>query len=289
MKIVGWLSGVWLASLAGAFGQVTVEVVLEQEQFLPGESLPVAVRITNHSGQTLRLGGENEWLSFAVESRDGFVVARTGEPPVQGEFALESSKRAIKRVDLAPYFNLAREGRYTARATVKIPQWEVQYASDPQPFDIIRGARLWEREFGVPQAATTNAPPELRKYILQQANYLKNQLKLYLRLTDASESRIFRVLALGPMVSFGRPEPQVDRQSNLHVLYQYGKTTFNYTVINPDGEVLLRQTYGVGATRPRLQVDADGRFGVTGGVRRVTADDVPAPKPAAADGKAARP
>lgn len=279
MKIFGWFTSVWLASLVGALGQVTVEVVLEQEQFLPGESLLVAARITNRSGQTLRLGGEDDWLSFAVESRDGFVVAKTGDPPVKGAFELESSKRATKRVDLAPHFNLAREGRYTVRATVRIPQWELQYASDPRPFDIIRGARLWEREFGVPQTATTNAPPELRKYILQQANYLKNQLKLYLRLTDPSETRVFRVFAIGPMVSFGRPEPQVDSQSNLHVLYQYGKTAFNYTVVNPDGDILLRQTYESGTTRPRLQVDAEGRIGVTGGVRRVTADDLPVAKP----------
>jgi len=275
MKMGSWLACAGLVLATGAAGQVTVDVVLEQEQFLPGEAVPVAVRITNLSGQTLRLGGEPEWLSFAVESRDGFIVAKTGEPPVLGAFDLASSQRATKRVDLAPCFNLTREGRYTVRATVRVAQWDLQFPSAPTPFDIIRGARLWEREFGVPQTAASNAPPELRKYILQQANYLKNELKLYLRLTDTTEARVFRVFAIGPMVSFGRPEAQVDSRSNLHVLYQYGKTAFRYTVINPEGDILLRRTYDIGPTRPRLALDAAGQIGVAGGLRRITPDDLP--------------
>ena len=62
-------------------GQVSVEIVLEQEQFLIGESIPVAVRITNRSGQTLRLGDEATWLSFTLESRDGLAVVKNGEVP----------------------------------------------------------------------------------------------------------------------------------------------------------------------------------------------------------------
>lgn len=46
--------GLWLALLAAtlspAVAQVGVELVQEQDQFLPSESMPVAVRITNRSG-----------------------------------------------------------------------------------------------------------------------------------------------------------------------------------------------------------------------------------------------
>ena len=61
-----------------AWAQVRVEVTLDQEQFLPGEALPAAVRITNRSGQTLHLGGQADWLTFSVESRDGFIVVKNG-------------------------------------------------------------------------------------------------------------------------------------------------------------------------------------------------------------------
>ena len=186
---------------------------------------------------------------------------------------------ATKRVDLAPYFNLTKPGRYTVIATVTIKQWDKQYGSKPKSFDIINGAKLWEQEFGVPLAGSAgNRQPEVRKYILQQANYLK-QLRLYLRLTDASEGKVFKVFAIGPIVSFARPEPQMDKFSNLHVLYQTGAHVFSYTVINPAGEVIVRQTHDITNTRPRLQAGPNENFVVVGGMRRPAASDLPVPEP----------
>src|SRR5215813_6939117 len=112
MKISEFWLGILLVSIVSGSAQVTVEVTQEQQQFLPGEELKAVVRITNLSGQTLHLGGEDDWLTFALESREGTVVPKVGEAPVLGEFVLESSKVAIKRVDLAPYFSLAQPGRY---------------------------------------------------------------------------------------------------------------------------------------------------------------------------------
>ena len=96
--MLGMLAGIITSSPA----QVTLEVVLDQKQFLPGESLPVAVKITNLSGQSLHLGAEPNWLTFSVESADGFVVLKNAEVPVLGEFDLASSQMATKRVDLHP-------------------------------------------------------------------------------------------------------------------------------------------------------------------------------------------
>jgi hypothetical protein len=273
--------GLWLGALLAILAlpvsaQVTVEVVLDQDQFLQGEALTAGARIVNHSGQTLQLGAEEGWVTFAIESRDGFIVLKSGDPIVAGEFTLESSHRATKRVDLTPYFVFNRPGRYSIRATVTIKQWDKTITSPPKNFDIIEGARLWEREIGVPRTAgVTNQPPEVRKYALQQANYLK-QLMLYFQLTDGS-GKVYKVFPIGPMISFGQPEPQVDKLSNLHLLYQDGPRTFSYTIINPDGNVTVRQTYEF-TTRPRLKFDDDGNVIVSGGTRRVTFNDLPAPK-----------
>jgi len=181
-----WL-GFLLTALTPALAQVTVEVTQEQDQFLPGETIITAVHITNRSGQTLRLGAEDDWLTFSVESHDREIVPKTGDVPVTGEFLLPSSKVATKRVDLAPYFSASLPGAYSVTATVRIRGWERDFASPPKKFDVIEGARLWEQEVGVPQpAGATNATPETRKYILQQAHYLKAQLRLYLRLMDGA-------------------------------------------------------------------------------------------------------
>ena len=280
MKALGLWLGLCVTGLSPVWAQVTVEVTQDQDQFLPAEALPTAVRITNRSGQTLHLGREDDWLTFSVQARDVEVVPKTGEVPVAGEFILESSRVATKRVDLAPYFSLGHSGRYSVTATVRIKDWNQEITSQPRNFDVIEGARLWEQDIGVPNSTNpANATPEVRKFVLQQANYLKAQLRLYLRLTDASGAKTFRVFPIGPIVSFSRPEPQVDKFSNLHLLYQDGAHSFNYTVVNPDGEVIARRTYDYVDKRPRLQPDQDGKILVTGGVRRVSPSDVPPYQP----------
>ena len=261
-----------MASLRPLFAQVSVEAVPAQDQFLPGEALTVAVRVTNLSGKSLHLGDAG-WLKLSVESKDGFIVSKLGDVPVQGEFTLDSSKVAIKRVDLSPAFSLIRAGRYNVTATVRIKDWDQEFTSPPAEFNIIQGVKLWEQNFGVPDKTTTT--PEVRKYALQQANYLKH-LKLYVRITDADDSRVFKVIAIGSMVSVSQPQPLMDKFSNLHVLWQTGARAFAYRVVNPDGEVIVRQTYDYTATRPKLRANDDGKIIVAGGGRRLTRDDLPA-------------
>ena len=270
LPIVGWC----FALAPAISAQVNVELTLDQEQFLPGETLEVGVRLTNFSGQTLHLGTGTDWLHFTIDGRDNDIVPMTGDVPVQGEFDVESSTVATRRIDVAPYFALIRPGRYLVTATVKLKQWDKELVSKPKAFDIIAGTTLWEQDFGVPNTARQS--PEVRKYALQQAIHLK-QLKLYARVTDQSGSRVYHVFPIGPMISFSKPECQIDKASNLHVLYQTGARSFNYSVINADGRLLVRQTYEYSDTRPVLRTDREGRILLGGGARRVSSDDLPAP------------
>jgi hypothetical protein len=273
MKVFSLILGVLLASIFWSAAQVSVEVVLDQEQFLLDESLPVKVRITNRSGQTLKLGQEPDWLTFTIQSRDGFVVAASREVPVPGEQIVESSMVASRRVDLMPYYDLSKPGRYTVAAKVSIKQWHDEIVSKPKPFEISRGTTIWEQEFGVPAAGGV---PEPRKYALQQAGYLKRMM-LYVRLTDLGGNKVFKVFPAGPLLSFSKPEAQVDRASDLHLLFQTGARSFLYQVINPEGDVLVRQTYDYTSTRPVLRSGEDGKTLVVGGIRRATSNDLPAP------------
>ena len=83
--------------------------------------------------------------------------------------------------------------------------------------------------------------------------------------------------SIGPLVALSLPEPRVDQRSHLHLLYQNGARTFSYTVINPDGEIIIRQTHEYVGSRPRLQTARDGKISVIGGARRVTSNDLPVP------------
>jgi hypothetical protein len=285
MKILPLTILALMASALAAAAQIAVEVTIEQEQFLREESVPIKVRITNRSGQALRLGADNEWLTFSIESLDGYVVTKIGEIPVKGEFLLESAHVATRQVDLMPGFDLSHPGRYAVTATVRIKEWNDEAASKPKPFEVIRGTKLWEQEFGLPTLA---GPPEVRKYVLQQATYRK-QLRLYVRISDLSDQKILRVFPIGPLVSFSQPEAQVDQSSFLHVLFQTGARSFLFQIISPEGDVVLRQTYDYAGSRPVLRLTEEGRIFVAGGARRPTANDLPKPLAEAADGASPTP
>lgn len=279
MKILRLLVFSLFLTAGLARAQVTAGLVFDQEQFLSGEVIPVAVRITNFSGQTLLLGRDNDWLRMDVERKDGSLVPRRGEVPVEGEFDLLNSTIATKRVDVQPYFVLEKPGDYVLTASVRLPGWNREVIAKPTPFTVIGGSTLWEQRVGVPDPSGTNGAPEVRCYALQKALHLK-QLKLYVRVTDADGEKIFGVFPLGPLLTFSDPEKQIDRQSDLHVLYQTGARSFNYSVVNPDARVIVRRTYEYTPdSRPVLRANSDGVIGVSGGVRRPSRDDLPVPEP----------
>jgi hypothetical protein len=256
--------------------QVAVQVTMEQREFLPSESVPAAVRITNRSGQPLHLGEEANWLTFNVESADGFIVVKNGEVPVVQGFDLGSSQMATKHVELQPYFGIARPGRYRVTATVRIKDWSEAITSPALEFYVITGAKIWAQDFGIPvPAGVTNRMPEVRRYTLEKANYLRTQLRMYVQVSDPAEARVFKVVSIGQTVSFGDPDTQLDHLSNLHVLFQSGASIFTYAVINPDGDLLKQEIYDYVKARPRLGMTDDGKVSVVGGVRRLSEQEMP--------------
>ena len=278
MKLVFAILACLSATLSTLLAQsLSVELVVPQEQYLPGESLVVKVRITNFTGQTLVLGKDDAWLSFSVEDSRRIAVGRQGTVPVRGEFTLEPAMTATKSVEIAPYFGILQRGRYYVSAVLTVPELRQALKTKSTAFDIIQGSSLWEQEFGVP--GTGKEPgtlPEIRRYSLVQTLHSK-VIQLYFSLTDSRKGQVFRVFPLGQMVSFSNPEPQVDRFGNLHVLYQSSARGFKHCLVSPDGTLLARETHEYSNTRPVLRADKEGRITVTGGTRRFMPTDLPPP------------
>jgi len=293
MKTFSVLLVLSVAALFNASAQVSMELALDQDQFLPNEPIRLAVKISNTSGQQLHLGEDPTWLTFSVESLDDFIVAKNGDVPVVGPFDLESSQMATKHVNIAPYFQMDRPGRYKVTATMHVKQWGLAVSSTPIHLDVIHGADLWSQDFGV--LVATNLPPESRKYTLLKANYLHEQLRLYVQVGSSDGGEVYKVQVLGPLVSFNQPEEQVDRNSLLHVLWQTGAQSFTYAIVNPKGQVITDDTYDNFNSRPRLSITSEGDVVVLGGVRRPKAGDLPsvqmpapAPMPAPSAPRAAK-
>lgn len=265
-----------LVALFRTSAQVSLDLALDQDQFLPNEAIRLAVKISNTSGERLHLGADPNWLTFSVEAEDDFIVVKNSEVPVVDPFDLESSQMAIKHVDLQPYFQVGRTGRYKVVATMRIKQWGLVVTSAPIHFEVIHGGEIWSQNFGV--VVATNQPPESRKYALIKANYLREQLRLYLQVSSGDGGQIYKVAPLGPLVSFNLPEEQVDRINQLHVLWQTGAQSFSYRIIAPDGSTVLEDIYDNFNSRPRLTVTSNGDVVVTGGVRRPKPGELPTVK-----------
>jgi hypothetical protein len=262
-----------LAAAPSVFAQVTAEIVFEQEVFLRSESLPLRIRINNFSGQPLQFANTPDWITFTVENHNGVTLRKLSDIPKPKPFTVESSKSVSLRMDLMPHFNLSEPGRYSVKAVIAIPQIEKTVLTDSESFDIISGTTIWEREVGVPGTK----PAVVRKFALQKAMFIK-QIRLSVRVTDASESEVIRVIPLGMLLSFSQPEAIVDNASQLHVLYQSGPKSFLYSIVTTDGDLIVRQTWDFGSMRPRLQSNDDGRVTVTGGTRRILLSDLPPPR-----------
>jgi len=262
-----------------AAAQVTVEVVLERDQYLAGESMLVGVRVTNFSGQTLKLGGDPDWLQVTVEGEKGFVVEKLGELPVVEPFEVPSSARGTRWLDLEPYFNVGKPGSYRVTAMVRIPELGLELSSKSKQVLVTSGAKIWEQDFGVPPKE--GAQPgglEVRKYALIQS-LNQNQSRLYIRVSNLGETKVYKLISIGPMLAFSHPEAQLDRNANLHVLFQTGARTFTYAQVNPDGNLLAQQTHQYTQTRPKLRASEDGTISVSGGVRIKSGSDFPKPEP----------
>lgn len=263
--------GLFLACAGSALAQVKLEILLDQRHYLLKEPLEVGIRLVNQSGQTLTIPGTN-WLSLTVEDRDKFVVKTLNELPSPQPVTVESTFMATQWIDIGDVFDFRENMSYKLNARVRIEQWGEEVYSQPVNFEIIKGTVLWQQQFGVPSEA--GSPPQMRKYILQQANYL-DELQLYVRVTDLTERVIFEARRLAPMLLISQPEAQIDSLNRLHVLVQFGMRQFMHLCINPFGEIVTRNTYEVSGVRPMLKTtDAGGVF-VKGGQRMLRQDDIP--------------
>ncbi len=267
-----------LGLVSGAAAQpIGLEIEAVRDSFLPGEPLQVLVHIKNTSGRKLHFGDDPEWLKFSVRTRDLKPVARLRPPATDGEFDVESGYVATRKVDLAPAFDLMALGFYTATATVRVREFGVELTTPvPFKFELVRGFRLWDQEFGVPPAEGELPPAQadMRRYSVIQLRTTKG-IRLYSRVSDAADVLPIKVMELGPYFTFTPPETQVDRAGMLHVLFQSHGRVFTHCVVNPDGEIALRNSYDSNASRPSLRLDKDKRVAVAGGTRLLAIYDIP--------------
>jgi hypothetical protein len=87
------LLGVGIAKAAP--NGVSVEVALDQDQFVPGEELVASVRVTNMSGRDLELGEDNQWLTFLIQGESGYVAPRPNRRSPKSLFCIRHRSERV--------------------------------------------------------------------------------------------------------------------------------------------------------------------------------------------------
>lgn len=271
---------VWLATAGILFAQqISVELVTNQDIYLPNESLRVGVKISNRSGQPLIFGDDGPWAQFSIMGTHKLPLGKIGDPAPGEIFVLANASQITRWFDLSPHFDLGSPGTFSVSTRVRVKQWGETFGSTVKRFDIVRGVSMAEIPFGVPSGQPLGIP-EGRKFILQKVRDTR-EARLYLRVVSEDGFKVYNVLALGTLISLSKPEYQADQHGRFHALFQTGSRYFTYCLASPDGKMIERHTYEYTQRRPVLGLDENGRTVVKNGVRKPTPDDYPALPPRA--------
>jgi len=94
---------------------------------------------------------------------------------------------------------------------------------------------------------------------------LSRSTRLYARIEDKQNGRIYAMHQLGPFLTFGRPDVMLDLRNEVHILQNSAPKQFLYTHLGLAGEILGQQAYLERGTRPSLVKDGSGEVKVVGG------------------------
>lgn len=240
--------------------QLQVELTLHRNLYIRYEPLIVTVNIMNLSGRPLLLSdqGDVPWFGFQIESKDGRPVRPRivgyGKDPV----AIGAGETLRRQVNLTPLFSLDEFGRYTIRAAVYEASQSRYYNSPPVIFEITEGRVLWQENVGHPEDSTA-------RRITLLAHRLTESTALYIRITNPEDARVFCTHRLGGLVSYGKPEVELDRNNEAHILQMRAPRNFIYSHIGLNGEIRERKAYEQTSSKPTLRRDANGQVQVVGG------------------------
>lgn len=251
-------------------GQVDISVDLNHTYYLSGEPVLALMTFKNRAGRDLTLASEPRWIEVRVTDAVGEPVARrspvfAGAAPV----VLPSGREARYRLDLAPFFDFPRPGRYRVRIAARFPEWSEVVAAQEAHLRVVSGVALWSERFAV---TDDRGDVSRREYRLMQVNRL-DATHVYLQVRLVANERVVGVEQIGTMVSFADPEGQIDPVGNAHLLVQFGRESYRYCVVSPNGQLIARQTYVHGPGQPQFRRNEAGLIVVRGGSLKPNATD----------------
>jgi len=253
-----------LVAAAGlATAQVNITIGFKRKLYVVYEPILATVTIDNLSGRPLLLenNGRQRWFGFTIEAADGRLIPPNNPDYELSPAAIAPGEKLSRTVNLTPLFPLQEFGAYRIKATVYAESFGRYFSSAPLPIEITEGHQIWQEVVGVPG---NEGKPELRTITLL-SHKLSRSTRLYARIEDKDNGKIYAMHQLGPYLTFGQPDVMLDARNEVHILQNSAPKEFVYTHLGLQGEVLAQQAYLEAGSRPSLVKGSTGEVKVVGG------------------------
>jgi hypothetical protein len=248
------------AGLTPAWAQLQVGLTLPRSMFIRYEPLLTTISITNLSGRPLLLADSDgsPWFAFQIQNENGRPIPARMSGYSKDPVAIGAGETLRRTVNLTPLYALDDFGRYSIRVSVFDASAGRHFSSQSTNFEITEGRTLWQEMVGHPDDGS-------QRLITLLAHRLPNSTAAYLRIQDPKNGRVFCTHRLGSLVTYGRPEVQLDANNEVHILQMRAPRTFIYSHIGLNGEIRQRMAYEQTSTKPSLQRGSQGEVAVVGG------------------------
>ena len=251
-----------LLAYSQATAQVSVHLQMNKKSYVVGEPITATLNITNRSGRRLVLSNNqvSSWLNFEI-SNSGRSI-----PParkVNYKSAVIPAGQSIARsVNVSTAYAIGRFGNYTCSASVRLPGSTINGTSSNRVhFTVGKGRAVWRERAGLHKS-----PKQIREYGLVTFNG-NGGLELYAEVKSKNTGLSIATVPLGKVINFRNPTASIDRQSNMHALYQVKPDLFTHVKISPNGRILSSSHHKRGRLgAPRLTTFTSGEVVVAGSV-----------------------
>lgn len=263
-----WVTSALAFAVApAALGQLQIEIVDPQPNYLLFEPIALKIKIANGTGRVVELKdvGDKGWLRFLV-TRGGAMMIKPTKAFTQPGMVLEPGDVARFTFNLTPYYALRDPGGYNVQAVVRVPGFNADVMSRPAQFNVLRGHEVWSKEI-TPPGASHPRKYSLITHLVRDERQRLDRAYLYAQVESESENLVFTCRQLGPIVQGDRIEAMFDGGYAWHILFRSGSNTFAYYQFDINGKVTEQKDLAKTQTRPRLIVRA-GNVELVGGLSR---------------------
>ncbi len=224
-----------------AFGQLDVRLQPVRHDYILGENVGVRIMVTNHTDTPVALVSTpgRPWLFLNVERQGDITALAPSATPRYPNLTIPPGSRKNFEIQLEPSFKLRREGMYSVRATLRLPDMHTTYTSNSAVFNVNSGGEV--QSFRVQVRGQ-------RLVLSVRFMRVKDKDLLFGQVSNADTRMVLGACFLGEYLNFMKPRVMLDSAQNLHLLCQSSPKFFTYSVMNTYGQrreyKIMRQVGG---------------------------------------------